>query len=96
MYLVLGVVSLYQSNFEPTAQFDHRHLLLPAPTGGSGGGGKGGNNRSGSERKKSGDKIGVSRTWTQSGIPNPNRWIQASAESIPIPKCLPFHSFAVL
>ena len=66
MYLVLGVVSLYQTNFEPTVQFDHRQLL-PTPTGGGGGrGGKGGNNRSGTERKKSGDRIGVSRNCPQS------------------------------
>ena len=46
MYLVLGVVSLYQSNFEPLAQFDHRHLL-PTPTGGGAlaGAGKGSGNR---------------------------------------------------
>ena len=58
MYLVLGVVSLYQSNFEPIAHFDHRQLL-PTPTGGAGGSGKGGNNRSGSQRKKSGDRTEV-------------------------------------
>ena len=57
VYLVLGVVSLYQSDFEPTAQFDHRQLLLPAS--GSVKGGSNGNN--GVERKKSGgeDRNGV-------------------------------------
>ena len=54
MYLVLGVVSLYQSNFEPLAQFDHRHLL-PTPTGGGAmaGTGKGSSNRG--DRMNSGD-----------------------------------------
>ena len=55
MYLVLGVVSLYQSNFEPLAQFDHRHLL-PTPTGAgglAGGAGKGSGNRG--DRMNSGD-----------------------------------------
>ena len=55
MYLVLGVVSLYQSNFEPLAQFDHRHLL-PTPTGGgalAGGTGKGSGNRG--DRMNGGD-----------------------------------------
>ena len=51
MYLVLGVVSLYQSNFEPLAQFDHRHLL-PTPTGGQGAG-KGTGNRG--DRMNGGD-----------------------------------------
>ena len=71
MYLVLGVVSLYQSNFEPIAQFDHRQLL-PTPT--AGGAAKGGsNNRSGSDRKKSGDRTEASINCAQSGLPNPGR-----------------------
>ena len=73
MYLVLGVVSLYQSNFEPIAQFDHRQLL-PTPT--AGGAAKGGSNkRSGSDRKKSGERteVSLSRNCAQSGLPNPGR-----------------------
>ena len=55
VYLVLGVVSLYQSDFEPTVQFDHRQLLHPASGSVKGGGGIL-NSGSGSERKRSGDR----------------------------------------
>ena len=63
MYLVLGVVSLYQSNFEPLAQFDHRHLP-PTPTGGGAlaGAGKGSGNR--------GDSGGrITATFAMAGSP---------------------------
>ena len=74
MYLVLGVVSLYQSNFEPIAQFDHRQLL-PTPT--AGGAAKGGsNNRSGSDRKKSGDRTEASRNCATIRASQPRKGIQ--------------------